>query len=346
MRPITYLARYYSRSRRRRSRPCPHGAPGIEHRRAALTMSQAAGEPTMTCRTDIDEPIDPPPIFVGGTGRSGTTILGNLLGSHPSYAVVPIELRFHTEPGGLVDVLSHRISMTHFVDRMNGPFFRRTTADGPRGLHLIADEQTVADSVEAFAEQFEIDRFMAARDLLLAFVQPIADREGKPGWVEMTPWNIGVAPMLYRIFPEMKLVHMIRDGRDVAASVAGMWWGPDDPVDGLYWWFERIQGAEAATRMLPRGGVHLVALEDLTVRARGTSLRELCDYLGIAEGPLQPFFESEMAPEFAHAGRWRRDLTPGATKRIESTYEAMVKDLAERHVSCRPRPGHGEDATA
>lgn len=299
----------------------------------------------MTCHADVDEPIDPPPIFVGGTGRSGTTILGNLLGSHPSYAVVPIELRFHTETGGLMDVLSHRISMTHFVDRMNGPFFRRMTADGPRGLHLIADEQTVADSVEAFAEQFEVDRFMAARDLLLAFAQPIADREGKQGWVEMTPWNIGVAPMLSRIFPEMKLVHMIRDGRDVAASVAGMWWGPNDPVDGLYWWFERIQGAEAATRMLHRGGVHLVALEDLTVLNRETSLRELCDYLGISEAPLQPFFETEMTPELAHVGRWRTGLDPETTRRIERIYDAMVKDLTDHQVSCRPQPGHFEDAT-
>lgn len=291
---------------------------------------------SMTCRARVDEPLDPPPVFIGGTGRSGTTILGDLVGSHPSYAVVPIELRFHTDPGGLLDVLAHRTSMTEFASRMEGAFFRRTTLGGPRGLHLIADKEAVTEAVDAFAEQFDADRFTAARNLILALVRPVADRAGKRGWVEMTPWNIGVAPMLCRLFPEMKLIHSTRDGRDVAASVAEIWWGPENPVDGLHWWCERLRGAEAATRMLPPGAVHLLRFEDLMLTDRDRSLRDLCGYLEVEDAGIQRFFETEMVAERAHIGRWRDDLSPEVAAEVGRLYAMMVRDLVRDQVSCRP----------
>jgi hypothetical protein len=54
-----------------------------------------------------------PRIFVGGTGRSGTWLLYQTLGSHKSVHTFPAELRFMIDPGGLiglVDDLSIRYS--------------------------------------------------------------------------------------------------------------------------------------------------------------------------------------------------------------------------------------------
>jgi hypothetical protein len=44
-------------------------------------------------------------IFVGGTGRSGTTIVYKVLESHPDIVTGPVELRIHIDPGGALDVL-------------------------------------------------------------------------------------------------------------------------------------------------------------------------------------------------------------------------------------------------
>src|SRR5918992_668117 len=46
----------------------------------------------------------PSPIFVAGTGRSGTSQLADILGEHPQIHRIPIETRFIVDPGGFRDL--------------------------------------------------------------------------------------------------------------------------------------------------------------------------------------------------------------------------------------------------
>ncbi len=43
-------------------------------------------------------------VFIGGTGRCGTSILKKLIGDHPNITTIPPELRLHIAPGGLLDL--------------------------------------------------------------------------------------------------------------------------------------------------------------------------------------------------------------------------------------------------
>lgn len=45
------------------------------------------------------------PIFVAGTGRSGTTRLSQVLGEHPEVSTLQHESRFLVDPGGLEDLV-------------------------------------------------------------------------------------------------------------------------------------------------------------------------------------------------------------------------------------------------
>ncbi len=44
-------------------------------------------------------------VFIGGTGRCGTSILRQVLGHHPQVGVLPFEYRFLVDPDGLIDFL-------------------------------------------------------------------------------------------------------------------------------------------------------------------------------------------------------------------------------------------------
>jgi hypothetical protein len=56
-----------------------------------------------------------PRIFVVGTGRSGTWILYRALGSHPAVHTFPREMRFLTDPDGLLDLLDALTTRYHPV---------------------------------------------------------------------------------------------------------------------------------------------------------------------------------------------------------------------------------------
>ncbi|MGC4893751.1 sulfotransferase family protein [Micromonospora sp. DT31] len=46
----------------------------------------------------------PPPIFVAGTGRCGTSRIADIIGEHPLIHRIPMETRFLVDPGGLRDL--------------------------------------------------------------------------------------------------------------------------------------------------------------------------------------------------------------------------------------------------
>ena len=71
----------------------------------------------------------PSPIFVAGTGRSGTSQLAHILGEHPQIHRIPIETRFIVDPGGLkttVDLTDKRYVQVRAEDlAANWPEQRR-----------------------------------------------------------------------------------------------------------------------------------------------------------------------------------------------------------------------------
>ena len=61
---------------------------------------------------------------------------------------------------------------------------------------------------------------------LRAFYAPYAERFSKKIVGDKTPLYILHMSRIQRCLPEARFIHLIRDGRDVALSYRGLWFGP------------------------------------------------------------------------------------------------------------------------
>lgn len=163
-----------------------------------------------------------------------------------------------------------------------------------------------------------------------AFARRYRELRGKPRWAEKTPLNVRYFGWVLERFPDARLIHVIRDGRDAVCSMREH---PDRRwVDGQWVKVPASRSIEkCARRWVEDTGAGLalggdpryaeVRYEDLVLRP-GETLRRLCDFLG------EPF-DPEIVPQSASdadrgerarpdatgavvttsLGRWKRDLT-------------------------------------
>jgi Sulfotransferase family len=276
-------------------------------------------------------------VFIGGTGRSGTHALAQLLGRHSRLADVPIEARFHCNKRGMPDLLEGRITLQGYIAKLRGFWWHRVRVDGqPRGLYNVLRQAEFDAALERFEAAYTEDPIRGCRDLYLDLLMPVADRRGKPGLVEMSSHNIRASQTLLRLFPDAHFIHALRDGRDSAASVTGKTWGPRRVGAAIGWWADRLRSIEEGIRgdedgasfSIPEDRFRVVLLEDLVGERRDVTYADLLGFLGIEDEPgVREFFDAEMTPESAHLGRWRQQLSPPGRLWVQRRYEWTVAAL-------------------
>jgi Sulfotransferase family len=282
------------------------------------------------------------PVFVGGTGRSGTTVIGDLLGKHSKIRTsTPIEIKFLTNRSGLVDVVfgynqeiekkSGKVSILNFRTyrkrkRKEKERFAKIFAefnkfiwekwwdiDAPpphgRGLVSGISKIDLADLLARLERELKLNRKWAARRFMKSFIRKQFDSGDEIYWVETTPMNIPEANKLQELFPSALFINMVRDPRDVIASLLTKKWGPTTPLEGLEWIENRLlAGHEALSAIKPNKKI-TIALEDLAINSRDKTYKELLGFLKISDEPaMQKFFVESMTPDAATSGRWKGEI--------------------------------------
>ncbi len=191
-------------------------------------------------------------IFVGGIGRSGTTIALNALHRHPDVYAVPLETKFLVEEDGFADLI-HALTdgfsiagASAAVDRFDTLMRRKVTGKDPSKftqMHALSSDVFPAyvDALDRFVSLIHRRRYFADRAPLLAatrhFIAETFDAaardSGHAVWVEKTPSNIWRLPFLRELWPDCFIVHAIRDPRAILVSLMEKGWLPGGVLPAL-----------------------------------------------------------------------------------------------------------------
>ncbi len=286
-----------------------------------------------------------PLVFVGGTGRSGTHVLADLLDRHSRFHSVPIECRFHVNPQGFPDLLEGRATKDAFLRKLKRFWWYRIRAGEPlaailpklplgrqtRGLHKVVPREDFDAAVLGFEGAYDEAPEAACSDLFEEMLMPLADRAGKPGLVEMSCFTVAQAPTLARLFPHAKIVHTVRDGRDAGSSKVSKRQKREHPRDareGVAWWRGRLAEAEAGARAVPADRLLTISLDELVGDEGEESYARLLEFLELEDEPaMREFFETEMTSENAHRDRWREGLSEPEQREVVDAYEEALETV-------------------
>lgn len=296
------------------------------------TGLETEAPPSGGAEADSPEPV--PLLFVGGTGRSGTHVVAKILGNHSSYRKVPNEARFHTDPGGYPDVLAGRTGPDLFIYRLRHHWYRNFEPRrlSFRGIHRYVPRRRLDAASASFLRRFDDEPEAALRQLFFDLLWPLATEWSKSGLIEQSCDTVAAAGTLGKLFPEARFVHVVRDGRDVAASRAeqgGRLSHPRTIDQGLEWWEERIRAIDLGARSVGADRVHAVGLDDLVAEdGRRRSYARLRRFAGLpAEREMLDYFQGRVKVRNAHTERWRDAVPARRQEEIDARYEQILTGL-------------------
>lgn len=298
------------------------------------------------------------PVFIGGTGRSGTTIIKRALTARREFIGFKSELRIIVDPDGVLDLMDaldehwspykgdvalkrfrallRKVRTSSFGNRALRRALYAANISPPNYLALGLENDTrpgaVLDIFEPVLNELsygtspgswigspgglmppeilETRRCPRSRSVHL-LASAVRSLYGQlPGaadaiaFVEDTPFNILHSRELFELFPDMYLLNVYRDPRDIVASYMGKDWGGKD----IRFTSQRIRAvldrwAEVRDD-LPGDRVFDISLEDLAADPSKT-LSPFFKVMNIAPDGM----ENIISVEKANIGRWRKNLT-------------------------------------
>jgi hypothetical protein len=267
---------------------------------------------------------DMKPVFIGGCHRSGTTLLGDLLGAHPQCLTTP-ESQFKInalEGAGLPQNRSEVESLLERAENMRS--LSRWNLQ-PSAFELPGDMEF---------------RYSALMQRLVSAYGETVDKTSFDFWVDHTPTNVRHLRMLFSEFPEARAIHLVRDGRGVAASVLPLDWGPNTIVAAAHWWAHHIAFGLAAETHFGGDRILRVRYEDL-VAEPGAELERICRWLGVdyvdemqqgggfshPSGEFRYHALIHQAPNAARATAWTKRLSDRQVKAFESRTRDLLSYL-------------------
>jgi len=296
------------------------------------------------------------PLFIVGCPRSGTGVLHQLVRLHPQVAwVTPFSNWVcgkpwfrHVPPGVArrIEWVLHRLPNAVLPVQLRGPY------DGSLGLPAVfetheghsiwnrvlpptGDHRATADDVTPTVRTYLHD--------VVRWHRRYHDRTRL---VWKTPRNAFRLPFLHALFPEASVVHLVRDGRAVAASILKRrresgrldeWWGARPPgwqsmqsaapIEQAAWtWMQCLSHIRADASTFPDDQFLQLRYESL-LDAPGPALRRV---FATADLDSEAFFTAENRWQLEKVrppkDTWRSRLRNDQFERLEDTLAPTLRE--------------------
>jgi hypothetical protein len=288
---------------------------------------------------DQDTPRrESPPLFVVGSGRSGTTMLRLMMDAHPDFAIPP---------------------ESHFIPRMwairdryrrGGRLDAMALAEDLFPQFRFREWKIPADAVRRRIEKLDDPSFAGVMD---AFFLAYAGEHGATRWGDKTPGYVLEMDLLAELWPDARFVHLFRDGRDVALSFLQRKWARHLPEAAELWAYRSETGRRAGQKLGP--GRYLEVRYESLVDDGEAELARICAFIGLDLRPEmlryyerkgdvlsekeQRHHEHEGKPPTKGLRDWRTEMSP----RDVAVFEAIAGETltAFGYERAAPNPGAG-----
>ena len=281
------------------------------------------------------------PIFIVGAPRSGTTLLQYRLRNHPRISLPTGESHFfiplyrNQNIYGDLNQIENVRSVLEAMHRRSKDF-------------LETDLHGIKFDVNEISSKLHAEGRNTLPSIISGIYEMNALGEGKVRWGDKTPYYVLHIPKLLEWFPDAQIIHLIRDGRDVALSLFGR--RHDFRVYNIYhaakYWQQYVErGHELGNRVTKNQYIE-VRYEDLLTQPVAT-MQKLFSFLGeeyydhlfdtreSSNPGKTPLVHKPIQPD--NTGKWRQRLTPGQIRVFEGAAgNTLAKFGYEIHTSTKP----------
>jgi len=268
------------------------------------------------------------PVFIVGCGRSGTTLLRLMLNSHTRIGIPGETWYFPELHADLAMIMGW--SELEWRERLTQRI-AASTVFPQLGIKI----ESLRNQLESLTRD-QWPSVVAAANLAFA------KGERKARWGDKTPGYVRCLPTIKELFPDAKILHMIRDGRDVALSFLRQSFGPNAILEGADYWRADVERGRRDGPQAFRDSYREVRYEELVTEPERV-LRDVCDAIGEAYEPAMLDYHgsahrylideqhwhvrTKSAPTSDGIERWREKMTLTDQALFELAAAPLLRDL-------------------
>jgi hypothetical protein len=210
------------------------------------------------------------------------------------------------------------------------PNFERNTQKLVRELHSFSYKGKWPGMPSyKFSPKIKFAPFYKKKDLQKILSKFLKDnfygflvKRGKSIYVEDNTWNILFAKELLELLPEAKILHIMRDPRDVIASLKYQRWAPNNIKQCLFFYKAVIVQWLKIKKKIPRENLIEIKLEEL-VNCTEDTLRRITEKLNFDYN--KKMLNIDLSE--GHLGRWKEEFNTQEKMLLEQELESIMNEL-------------------